>query len=262
MTKPSIIFLGNGPLADAALKTLGSHFQILFHAHTKDDLTEVIKLKNEHPELPAILASFGVIIKKDLLDLFENTGGIINIHPSLLPKYRGPSPIESAILNDEQNFGVSIMKLGEKMDAGPVYYQTEINGANLSKAELYEKLATLGAEWLVKNLFSLPKPVPQNDADATFCQKLTKDMSRLDPNKPAKTLLNEVRALAGWPKSKYDFFNQKDCIIHAAHVSDTEDGPLNIKCADGKYLVIDRIQPAGKRPMDSASFVNGYGKNL
>lgn len=260
MTKPDILFLGNGPLADAARKTLEEHFNILFHAHSKDDLAEIIRLKTERPELPAVLASFGVIIKKDLLDLFENTGGILNIHPSLLPKYRGPSPIESAILNDEQKFGVSIMKLGEKMDAGPVYYQTEIEGANLSKAELYEKLAALGAEWLVKNLFNLPEPRPQDESAATYCQKLTKEMSRLDPKKPARQLLNEIKALAGWPKSKYDFFNQKDCIIHAAHISKTEDTPLSIKCADGNYLIIDRIQPPGKKPMDSTSFLNGYGR--
>ncbi len=260
--QPNIFFLGNGPLADAALHTLEPHFHILFHAHQKADLEKLITLKKQHPEVPAILASFGVIIKKDLLDLFDSTGGIINIHPSLLPKYRGPSPIESAILDGEQNFGVSIMKLGAKMDAGPIYYQTEINGQDLSKAELYNQLATIGAEWLVNNLFSLPHPVPQDDTQATFCQKLTKDMSRLDPSKPAAVLLNEIRALAGWPKSKYDFFGQKDCIIHAAHISKTKDSPLSIKCEDGNYLIIDRIQPPGRKVMDSTSFLNGYGKNL
>ncbi|MBR3135360.1 hypothetical protein IKG54_02215 [Candidatus Saccharibacteria bacterium] len=259
MKTKDIIFLGNGPLASATLDVLSKNFNILVHARTQDDLEAVKKVKSEHPDAPAVLASFGVIIKKDLLGLFESTGGIINIHPSLLPKYRGPSPIESAILNGDKNFGVSIMKLAQKMDAGPIYYQASLNGEHLTKAELYTQLAHLGADWLVNNLFNLPTPASQNDDDATYCEKLDRTMSPLDPKKPATRLLNEIKAFAGWPKSTYTFYN-KECIIHSAHISDTAEIPLNIKCSDGKYLIIDELQPAGKKRMDAKSFLNGYAR--
>lgn len=258
--KPSIFFLGNGPLAEYTLKILEQHFNILFHAHKKEDLLEIKRLKTEHPEAPAVLASFSVMIKPDFLELFESTGGVINIHPSLLPKYRGPSPIESAILNGEQILGVSVMKLAPKMDAGPIYYQATLEDTGYSKAEIYERLATMGAEWLIKNLFSLPEPVAQDDSKATYCEKFDTARSRLDPTKTAEQLLNEVRAFLGWPKSKYDFFGVKDCIIHAAHISETADSPLSIKCADGKYLIVDKIQPPSKKVMDATAFMNGYGK--
>ena len=259
MKTKDIIFLGNGPLASATLDVLSKNFNILVHARTQDDLEAVKKVKSEHPDAPAVLASFGVIIKKDLLGPFESTGGIINIHPSLLPKYRGPSPIESAILNGDKNFGVSIMKLAKKMDAGPIYYQASLNGEHLTKAELYTQLAHLGADWLVNNLFNLPTPASQNDDDATYCEKLDRTMSPLDPKKPATRLLNEIKAFAGWPKSTYEFYG-RECIIHSAHISDTAEIPLNIKCSDGKYLIIDELQPAGKKRMDAKSFLNGYAR--
>lgn len=257
---PGVIFLGNGPLADATLAVLSQHFDILFHAHKKEDLAEITRLKSAHPEAPAILASFGVIIKDDLLNLFENTGGILNLHPSLLPKYRGASPIESAILNGDDEFGISIMKLAPAMDAGPIYHQDTLNGANLSKSELYDHLAALGANWLVKNLFNLPSPVPQDDSAATYCEKLSRAMSPLDPkHKSAIRLLNEIRAFAGWPKSTYEFFG-KECIIHSAHISASNNSPLALKCQDGNFLVIDELQPAGKKKMPAKAFINGYGK--
>ena len=112
-----IIFFGNGPLAEAALEVLKKHFEVIFHARTKEDLAQVIELKREFPEAHGVLASFGVMIKSDVLEVFEPEG-ILNIHPSLLPKYRGASPIESAILAGDTEFSVSIMKLAKAMDAG------------------------------------------------------------------------------------------------------------------------------------------------
>ena len=85
-------------------------------------------------------------------------------------------------------------------------------------------------------------------------------MSELKPEtKSAEELLNEVRAFKGFPKSKHEFFGL-DCIILNAHISDTEESRLNLACSDGKYLIIDEIQPAGRKPMDAKSFLNGYAK--
>ena len=125
--REKIVFFGNGPLANYALKILEQQFEIVFHARNKADLDEVCRLKKEDPDLHGILASFGVMVPVSVLELFESEG-ILNIHPSLLPAYRGASPIESAILDGDDEFSVSVMKLVKAMDAGPIYYQTPLAG--------------------------------------------------------------------------------------------------------------------------------------
>ena len=253
-----VIFFGNGPLADYTLETLKDHVEIIFHAKTKEDLETVKELKAKNPEAHGILASFGVMIKSDVLDLFEPEG-ILNIHPSLLPAYRGASPIESAILSGDTEFSVSIMKLVKAMDAGPIYYQATIKSLPLIKDEIYKALATAGAKWLVKYLDNLPEPKLQDDSKATFTIKFDKSLSLLKPEEyTADELYRQVVAFLGYPKSKYDFYG-KECIILEAEVSNIETS-LSIKCKDGKFLSIQKIQPAGKKPMDAKSFLNGYAK--
>ena len=259
MTK--IIFFGNGPLADYSKAILAKNFEIVFHARTKEDLEEVKRLKAEDPSIHGVLASYGVMIKSDVLDLFEPEG-ILNIHPSLLPKYRGSSPIETAILNGDKDFSYSIMKLVKAMDAGPIYTQKTVKFGSFypEKDDVYRVLSEAAAEWIVENLDHLPTPVKQDDTKATFTAKLDKSMSLLKPEtKSAEELLNEVRAFKGFPKSKHDFFGL-DCIVQKAHVADIEETKLSLKCSDGKYLVIDEIQPAGRKIMDAKSFLNGYAK--
>lgn len=272
MTK--IIFFGNGPLADACLSTLKSHpeTEIIFHARTKSDLEEAAALKQAHPEAHGVLASFGILIKPDFLQLFEPEG-ILNLHPSLLPKYRGPSPIESAILAGDTTFGYSIMKLATKMDAGPIYYQDTIPGLPLNKSAIYQALATTGAEWLLKHFDQLPEPKPQDDSAATYTKKLSKTASYLHPEEhSAEEIFRQIVAYQGFPKPKYEFYG-KTCIILEAHVVDTNDiicdpsiapelsTPLMLKCADRNFVAIDCLQPEGKKPMDTTSFINGYAKN-
>jgi methionyl-tRNA formyltransferase len=253
-----VIFFGNGPLADYTLETLKDHAEIIFHAKTKEDLETVKDLKAKNPEAHGILASFGVMIKSDVLDLFEPEG-ILNIHPSLLPAYRGASPIESAILNGDTDFSVSIMKLVKAMDAGPIYHQETIKALPLCKNEIYKALATAGAKWLVEHLDNLPEPQQQDGSKATFTVKFDKSLSMLKPEEyTADELHRQIVAFLGYPKSKYDFYN-KECIILEAEVSDMKT-PLSIKCKDGKFLSIQKIQPAGKKPMDAKSFLNGYAK--
>ena len=253
-----IIFFGNGPLAEHTLAVLKLHYQIIFHARTKADLATALTLKQSHPKAFGVLASFGVLIKPDVLAAFEPTG-ILNLHPSKLPEYRGPSPIETAILDGATEFSISIMKLVEAMDAGPIYFQTTCPApANFTKADIYQLLATTGAEWLSENLTHLPTPTPQDDTKATYTTKLTKDLSPLDPTqKTAAKLQRQIIAFATFPKSTYRF-NDLDCIIHSAHVSDVAETALSLKCKGGAYLTIDPLQPAGRKVMDAKSFINGY----
>ena len=243
MTK--IIFFGNGPLADFSKAILEKHFDIVFHARTKEDLETVKEIKKKDKDVHGVLASFGVMIKSDVLGLFEPEG-ILNIHPSLLPKYRGASPIETAILSGDEDFSVSIMKLVKAMDAGPIYYQTT-----------FKNLA--GANWLVKYLENLPEPTPQNEDEATFTTKFDKSMSLLTPETDtAEKTFRKIVAFENFPKAKYVFYG-KECIILKAHLSDSP-SKLSLKCQDGKFVDIDILQPAGKKPMDQKSFLNGYAK--
>ena len=257
-----IIFFGNGPLADYALDVLkaDSDIEIIFHAHTKEDLAEACELKRKYPEAHGVLASYGVMIKSDVLDLFEPEG-ILNIHPSLLPAYRGASPIESAILAGDNNFSVSIMKLVKAMDAGPIYYQTTLADLPICKSEIYKALAECGAKWICSNLDRLPEPVAQDDEKATFTNKLTKDMGELTPDvDSAEKTLRKIAAYAVFPKAKYSFCGLK-CIVLEAHLlREGEQAAITLPCADGKVLSIDLLQPEGRKAMDAKSFLNGYGK--
>lgn len=260
MSRQKIVFLGNGMLADFALEVLEKEFDIVFVAHKKEDLEEVARLKKEDKSIVAILASFGVMVPSEVLELFE-PWGILNIHPSLLPKYRGASPIETAILNGDEEFGVSIMKLAKKMDAGPVYFQENFEfGQKATKAEIYEKLAKAGAEWIVKNYKNLSAGKSQDESLATYTQKFDKSMSKLEPKrKTAQELNNQIRAQIGFPKSRYSFFGV-DCIILKAKVVAQKE-LLAIECYDESVLEIEMLQPAGKKPMATKDFLNGYGKN-
>ena len=255
-----MIFFGNGPLADAALEVIKQHFEVVFHARTREDLKKVKEIKRELPELHGVLASFGVIIRSDVLELFEPEG-ILNIHPSLLPLYRGASPIESAILAGDTEFSVSIMKLAPAMDAGQIYYQTTLSGLPLDKAVIYRELAEAGAKWICENIDNLPTPVEQDDSKATFCGKMEKSMGVLHPDtESAAEIYRKIVAYQGFPKAKYTLYG-KNCAILVAHiVKPGETAVLPLECADGQIIAIDRLQPDGKKPMDAKSFLNGYKK--
>ena len=264
-SRRKIIFFGNGALSSYALEGL-SGFEVIFHAHTKEDLEKAVELKKKNPEVIGVLASFGVLIPSSVLEAFEPEG-ILNIHPSLLPLYRGASPIESAILNGDTDFGVSVMKLAPKMDAGPIYKQatleTALDNSPLGKDFLYKTLAEMGAAMVSSLLKSKkwPTPVAQDESKATYCGKLDKSMSFLTPETDtAKQTLRKIVAFQGYPKPKYTFFG-KNCIILEAHICDSaETALIPLPCADGKILAIDLLQPEGKKPMDAKSFLNGYGK--
>ncbi|MBR2795457.1 hypothetical protein IKE13_00095 [Candidatus Saccharibacteria bacterium] len=269
-----VIFFGNGALADYALAVLDQECQVIFRARTREDLEEVKKLKAENPEAHGVLASFGVMIRSDVLDLFEPEG-ILNIHPSALPLYRGASPIESAILDGATEFSVSVMKLAKAMDAGPIYHQMNFSGDEIArragvdlisglippKDAIYKVLAEAGAEWICSYLGGLPKPVLQDDKKATFCGKMDKGMSFLTPETDtAKEILRKIVAFQGYPKPKYAFYGIS-CIILEAHILKAgETAVLAIPCADGHSVAVDRLQPEGRKAMDAKAFLNGYRK--
>lgn len=269
-----VIFFGNGPLAEYALAVLEPKCQVIFHARTKEDLARACELKRKFPGAHGVLASYGVLIRDDALRLFEPEG-ILNVHPSLLPLYRGPSPIESAILDGCSEFSVSVMKLAHEMDAGPVYWQKTLTGVEigeatgaatrdglpLDKLAVYRGLAEAGARWICGNLADLPEPTAQDDSQATYTRKFVKKDGILTPETDTAELIwRKIVAFAGFPKAKYAFFGV-NCTILEAHVLPVgETAVLTMECADGRFIAIDRLQPEGRKAMDAKAFLNGYAR--
>jgi methionyl-tRNA formyltransferase len=208
-----------------------------------------------------VLVSYGKIIPQSIIDLFSP--GIINLHPSLLPKYRGPSPIESAIIHGDTETGVTIMQLSADMDAGPLYGTKEyaLKGVE-NRLELYHTLADIGTDLLLELLPRILDdellPNLQDESKATYCQLLQKADAWLKPDEiSAKQAEQHVRAYLGFPKTKLNVLNQA-VIITKAHVSSEKKSPLDILCRDGAFLSIDELIAPSGRTMNSEAFLNGY----
>jgi methionyl-tRNA formyltransferase len=222
-----------------------------------------------------ILVAYGKIIPQSVIDIFPK--GIINIHPSLLPKHRGPTPLESVILQGETTTGVSIMALAKEMDAGPVYAQSEYQlSGHETKQELADALMDISCAMLLEVLPGILDgnivAVPQDDSAATYDSLIVKEVSQLDFTKSADVLEREIRAFAQWPKSR-TMLGDIEVVITAAHVLpdptatpgvlsvDTAAKTLTIDCKEGK-LVVDSLKPAGKGDMNIAGFLAGYGSRI
>ncbi len=209
----------------------------------------------------AVLVAYGRIIPQKVIDIFPH--GIINIHPSLLPKYRGPTPIESAIEHGDLETGVSIMQLSAGMDEGPVYVQQkiELHGTE-TKIGLYETMAGISAGLLVDTLPLILDdritPREQHHEKATYSKLLSKNDAWLEPeNIDAGAAERRIRAHAGFPKTKLRVLSH-DIIITKAHVAHEVLTPLDIRCSDGAVLSIDElIAPSGKT-MNADAFLRGY----
>lgn len=208
-----------------------------------------------------VLVSYGKIIPQSTIDLF--TPGIINVHPSLLPTYRGPSPIESAIKNGDKKTGVTIMQLSAKMDAGPIYVAKEVplQGTE-TQPELYHTLADIGADLLLETLPSILdgslQPTVQSESLVTYCNLLQKSEAMLDFTKlSAAEAERIIRAHLTFPKSKVKY-KEHTLVVTKAHTSTEQKTPLDMLCQDGAYLCIDElIAPSGRR-MTSDAFLRGY----
>lgn len=208
-----------------------------------------------------VLVSYGKIIPQSIIDLF--TPGIINVHPSLLPKYRGPSPIESAIKNGDAQTGVTIMQLSAAMDAGPLYAaKTHPLKGTETRPELYHALADIGTNLLLETLPSILngslQPTPQNDAEAIYCELLKKEDALLDFTSITATEAERlVRAHLGFPKSKATVAGHT-VVVTKAHISSQQKTPLDILCQDGAFLSVDELIAPSGRTLRATDFINGY----
>ena len=192
--------------------------------------------------------------------------GIINVHPSLLPKYRGPTPIETPIAKNDTETGVSIMQLTSGMDEGPVYVQETIAlTPHDTKFTVYESLVTKSADLLLQ---ALPRildgslqPISQDNTKAIYCQLLTKKDAFIDPSSLTASQADaHVRAYLGFPGTRLTL-GLIEVILTRTHVSDTATA-LSVPCADGMFLAIDALKPIGKKEMPVQAFLAGYRSRL
>jgi len=219
---------------------------------------KIIKIGSD---VAGVLVSFGKIIPSTTIDLFKP--GIINVHPSLLPKYRGPTPIESAILNGDKITGVSVMKLSPGMDDGPVYGQIvhQLSGSE-NRVSLRKALADAGTMTLVTLLPDILngsiQPIAQNDSNASYCKMLSKNDSLLNPDiLTAIEAERQVRAFLEFPKSKIEVLGHT-VVVTKTHISNEQKSSLDIKFSDGNFLSIDElIAPSGNK-ITAREYINGY----
>lgn len=216
-----------------------------------------------------IVVAYGKIISPAIMNLFPK--GMINLHPSLLPKYRGPSPIESTILNADTDTGVTLMRLDEEMDTGPTYESVKLQlTGKETRPDLYEHLAEIGADLLSTRLTGILNgtlvPIPQDNARSSNSQMIKKADGNIVWTRPAEQLEREIRAYLGWPGSRGQIAGTEVTITAARAVPRngqpgtayrTPSGELAVYAGTGS-VVIDTLKPAGKREMTGPEFLAGH----
>lgn len=235
----------------------------------KNDYQAVLDLK---PDM-IITAAYGQIIPKALLDYPKY--GCINVHASLLPKYRGGAPVHRCIINGENITGVTIMYMAEKMDAGNIIKQEVVPIYDEDNVGiLYDRLSVVGASLLKKTLPSIfnktNQSIPQDESQVSYAYNLTREDEKIDWNLTGKQVNNQVRGTNPWPGS-YTTYNNKTVKIWAGsyQVDDYYDGiengtiielhkgTIGVKVADGIYF-IDELQIEGKKKMSVKDYMNGH----
>lgn len=243
---------------------------------TKTELTAALEKVTSDT---GVVVAYGMILPDTTLEHFS--GGLINVHASLLPHWRGPSPIEAALAAGDEQIGVSIMQIAARMDSGPVYgFAQTAAPASLDRLTAYPLLANLGAETLTGLLPGILdgsiNPITQDDDAATYCHLLNKDDGRIDWQQPAPDIERRIRAYLGWPGSAAKLGGYEVTITkaridratrhmpHAVHdakpgdVFITDSKHLAAVCGNNSTLLIQRLKPAGKPEINGRDFINGY----
>lgn len=225
-------------------------------------------IKNFNPDV-IIVVAYGKILPDAILSAAKY--GCINVHASLLPKYRGAAPIQWAVLNGDKETGVTIMQMDKGLDTGDMLLtvKTDIS-ENETSAELFDRLSAIGADALMKVLDNIEyyreNAVSQPEDDCGYAAKISKELSPIDWSKAAEDIHNQVRGLQTWPCASTKV-NGKNLKIHKTVLSAKtgnisgeivdNNGVITVCCGDGKCVDILELQPDGKKRMDVKSFLAG-----
>lgn len=226
-------------------------------------------LKRLNPELNVVTA-YGKILPPEILYLPKFCS--INIHASLLPKYRGAAPIQWCILNGEKETGVTSMLMNEGLDTGDMLISEKLPiDENMTAGELHDKLSLLGADVLSKTIRALLddslKPIKQNDDESCYSPMLTKALCPIDFNKTIDEVHNKIRGLSPWPTATA-VLGGKKVKLHSSEKTELKGGApgeitvshgeMLVACKDGKLLKILELQPEGKKRMSAEAFLLGH----
>ena len=225
-------------------------------------------LKNLNPEL-IIVVAYGKILPKEILDYPKY--GCINMHASILPRYRGAAPIQWSVLNGEKISGVTAMQMDVGLDTGDMLLTKTVEiGENETAGELHDKLSVLGADVMSETIDLLLKgelkPEKQNDSDSNYAPMLSKDLCPIDWNESAQKVHNKVRGLSPWPVATAKL-GEKTIKIHKTAVSGkcnatpgevvVSDKKLVVACGESTSVEIIVLQTEGKKAMNASDFLRG-----
>ena len=235
------------------------------------DGTALAALRELAPDILVVVA-YGRILPDDILELPKY--GAINVHGSLLPKYRGAAPIQWAVLNGDKVTGVTTMHLASEMDTGDIIYtaETEI-GEYETSGELFDRLMVIGADLLVKTLRDIENGTaprtPQNHSEASYVKMLDKSYSPIDWSKSARGVIKWIYGLQPWPTATaeldgnvYKIFAAEYTTTHTdkapGSVVSTGKSGIEIACGGGETVMITELQAPGKKRMSAADFLRGH----
>ena len=230
----------------------------------KDNQEEYEFIKNLEADL-AIVVAYGQIIPKNILNLTKK--GFINIHASLLPKWRGAAPIQRSIMNLDKETGISIMKIIPKLDAGPVMMKSKIKISKDSDfLSLSKELSVLGADMILKSLDSIEKNsenfIDQVEREATYAKKIDKKESKIEWNTEAKNIIAKINALYPNPGSWFQYKGSRLKIIKAVEVEkegrpgEIIDKKFTIACSKNAIQILE-LQKEGKKSIDVSEYLKG-----
>jgi methionyl-tRNA formyltransferase len=210
----------------------------------------------------AVVAAYGLILPQTMLDAPRR--GCLNIHASLLPRWRGAAPIQAAILAGDSRTGVTIMQMDAGLDTGAVLLCDSVPiTAETTAGMLYDQLARMGARLILSALADPPRPVPQDDNDATYAPKLTKADGRIDWTRSSEQIERQIRAFDPWPGTYTTLSGKPLKILSAQMVSSIGppgtvlDNALTVACGGGA-IRIRRLQLAGRVALDTEAFLRGH----
>ena len=231
----------------------------------QDNEEECQYLKQMNADL-AIVVAYGQLIPKNFLELTKK--GFFNIHGSILPNWRGAAPIQRSIMNLDKETGISIMKIGEELDSGPVsdVYKIKIDPEQNAQ-EISEKLSTLAAEKILDNVDDIlddkAKFIDQDHSKATYAKKINKDEGQIDWNKEAAKLIGKINGLFPVPGAFFNFDGERYKILKAkigngtGNVGEVISDDLEIACGNNQSIKIVEIQRQGKKPQKVGEFMLG-----
>ena len=259
------------PVKECAL----AHGIPVFQPTTFRDPESVKQLRDLSPDIIAVVA-YGKILPDGVLQAAKH--GAVNLHGSLLPRYRGAAPIQWAVLNGDTKTGVCTFHLVSEMDAGDLIYATETAiGETETSGELYDRLKILGSELLSRTLFDIDRGVaprcPQDHEKATYVTRLGKELSPIDWNRRPREIRKWIYGLQPWPVATMELEGQTVRVFDADYsdrhtdaapgtlVSATNAG-IEVACRDGECLLITELQAPGKKRMSAADYLRGHRLNL